>query len=75
MPARAPDPALVRSVVTELRSAIEAREGTLTMSAAQPELARAVEPWGSAGPSARVMQDLKRAFDPRRVMAPGRFAV
>lgn len=65
------DPARVR----EVRSAAEAAGGALVLMAAPTELKRAVGAWGTPPPTVDLMRRLRDAFDPDRVINPGRFLV
>lgn len=68
-----PDPAGVAGLVQALRRhALESR-GSLVVLAAPPEVKALVDVWGSAGGAFPLMRDLKRAFDPRGILNPGRF--
>jgi glycolate oxidase FAD binding subunit len=45
------------------------------MLAAPDDLMRDVGAWGTQPPTIEVMRRLKRAFDPDRVLNPGRFVI
>jgi FAD/FMN-containing dehydrogenase len=71
------DPATMHSVqrtVTEVTAAC----GKLGMGATVPwaptEIKKALHIWGRAGDDVRLMQRVKKVFDPQGVLAPGRFA-
>jgi len=59
--------------LTEIRAYLAARRGYLVVESAPPSLKAQFDCWGDVGPQAEVMAGLKRAFDPRRVLNPGRF--
>jgi glycolate oxidase FAD binding subunit len=63
------------SSVREARSAAEAAGGSLILMAAPIEMRREVGAWGTPPSTLDLMQRLKRAFDPERVLNPGRFVV
>jgi glycolate oxidase FAD binding subunit len=55
-----------------LRSWAEASGGALVVTAAPREAYDRFDPWGTAPPSLDVQRRVKAAFDPMRVMVPGR---
>lgn len=57
------------------RAELAARRGTLTIARASTGLIERVDPFGDAGPTLRLMQELKKQFDPAGILAPGRFVV
>lgn len=57
------------------RAGAEAGGGSLVLMAAPPELKRELGAWGTPPPAVEVMRGLKRAFDPGRVLSPGRFLI
>jgi glycolate oxidase FAD binding subunit len=61
--------------VREIRSKTEAAGGALVMLAAPDDLMRDVGAWGTQPSTIEVMRRLKRAFDPDRVLNPGRFVI
>jgi glycolate oxidase FAD binding subunit len=61
------------SRITEVRTACEATGGNLIVGRAPVELKNRVDVWGDAGPTGRIMLDLKKLFDPDGVLNPGRF--
>jgi glycolate dehydrogenase FAD-binding subunit len=63
------------TTVTEVRSRVEARGGTLVMLAAPDDYMRQVGAWGTPPPTIDVMRRLKQAFDPDRILNPGRYLV
>ncbi|MGN6700278.1 MAG: FAD-binding oxidoreductase [Thermomicrobiales bacterium] len=64
-------PAL-RDTVAELRSLALARQGSLVVTAAPPDLAHALDPWGPT-PALVLMRRVKEQFDPHATLNPGRF--
>jgi glycolate oxidase FAD binding subunit len=56
-----------------LRGDLTAKRGYLVVESAPPSFKAGFDCWGDVGPQAEVMVGLKRAFDPRRVLNPGRF--
>jgi len=60
-------------MLTELRQGLTAERGYMVVESASPALKTQLDCWGEVGPQAEVMVGLKRAFDPRRVLNPGRF--
>lgn len=71
------DPDRVAGLVARLRPALEADGGALVVERAGPGVKHALAPhggvFGDPGPGRALMQRLKDAFDPRRVLAPGRY--
>jgi len=61
--------------VREARSAAESAGGALVMMAAPIELRREVGAWGSPPLTLELMKRLKNAFDPGRILNPGRFVI
>ncbi|GAA4416280.1 FAD-binding oxidoreductase [Georgenia halophila] len=69
----APDPAAVAAVVGRLRAAApSAREGTVTVLVAPPELRAGLDAWGPVA-GLDLMRSIKNQLDPGRNLAPGRF--
>ncbi|MGZ3638401.1 MAG: FAD-binding oxidoreductase [Ktedonobacterales bacterium] len=64
--------AALGEMIGELRTLAMARRGSLVVSDAPPEIARAVDVWGPIG-ALDVMQRLKERFDPHGTLNPGRF--
>jgi glycolate oxidase FAD binding subunit len=62
----------VRRLVETLRPGLAARGGSLVVARAG-ECKRDVDVWGDPGPGLGLMRGVKAAFDPARVLAPGRF--
>jgi glycolate oxidase FAD binding subunit len=61
--------------VGSVRSAAEAAGGSLVLLAAAGDLKRQIGAWGTPPPTLDVMRLIKSAFDPGRVLNPGRFLV
>ncbi|MGH8057235.1 MAG: FAD-binding oxidoreductase, partial [Candidatus Entotheonellia bacterium] len=59
--------------LTELRASLEKTRGYLVIESAPPSFKARLDCWGDVGPQIEVMRDLKRAFDPRGVLNPGRY--
>jgi glycolate oxidase FAD binding subunit len=59
--------------VAKARERLAARNGSLVVVEAPPELKRAVDVWGPPGDAIDLMRRVKRQFDPERRMSPGRF--
>jgi glycolate oxidase FAD binding subunit len=67
----ATDPSTARDV----RTAAEAAHGSLVMMAGPPSFTDEVGAWGTPPPTLELMRRLRRAFDPRGILNPGRFVV
>jgi glycolate dehydrogenase FAD-binding subunit len=63
---------LIRTL-TEIRGELASKRGYLVVESAPPAFKAWFDCWGDVGPQIEVMAGLKRAFDPRRVLNPGRF--
>ena len=61
--------------VRVVRSAVEARGGTVVMLAAPDDFMREVGAWGAPPSTLEIQRRLKNAFDPDHVLNPGRFVV
>lgn len=61
------------AALRETRGEVEGEGGTVVVSHGPPALVREVGAWGDPGPALRLMQELKRRFDPAGVLNPGRF--
>jgi glycolate oxidase FAD binding subunit len=59
--------------VADARERLAARQGSLVVVEAPPELKRAVDAWGPPGDAIGLMRRVKRQFDPDRQLSPGRF--
>jgi glycolate oxidase FAD binding subunit len=60
-------------ILTEMRQGLTAERGYLVVESAPPAFKTQIDCWGDVGPQAEVMAGLKHAFDPQRVLNPGRF--
>ena len=61
--------------VRDARATAESDGGSLVMMAGPDELRREVGAWGSPPPTLELMKRLKNAFDPDRILNPGRFVI
>ena len=61
--------------VRAVRAAVESVGGSLVLMAAPTDVTRELGAWGTQPPTLELMQRLKTAFDPQRVINPGRFVV
>ncbi|HEX9868309.1 MAG TPA: FAD-binding oxidoreductase [Candidatus Tectomicrobia bacterium] len=60
-------------MLTEMRQDLTSERGYMVVESAPPAFKTQVDCWGDVGLQVEVMVGLKRAFDPRRVLNPGRF--
>jgi glycolate oxidase FAD binding subunit len=67
--------ATTAQTVLEARTAAESAGGSLVLMAAPAGLRRELGAWGTPPSTLELMQRLKNAFDPKRVLNPGRFVV
>ena len=58
--------------VTALRERLPVGRGSATIQRADPELKALVDVWGPVGDGLRIMQEVKRRFDPTGTLNPGR---
>ena len=58
---------------TKLCTGIREYRGHATLFAAPPELKQGVDIWGPAPPGFSLMREIKRQFDPKNLLNPGRF--
>jgi glycolate dehydrogenase FAD-binding subunit len=70
---KAEQAASLAHALTEIRAQLAAMHGYLVLESAPPSIKAQFDCWGDLGPQAQVMGELKREFDPRRVLNPGRF--
>lgn len=63
------DPALI----SPLRERVAAQGGALTILHWPEDIASCPDIWGPTGDSFALMQEIKRRFDPNRILNPGRF--
>jgi glycolate oxidase FAD binding subunit len=73
LPATGEAPTDLIQILAELRADLASKRGYLVIESAPPAFKARFDCWGDVGPQAEVMAGLKRAFDPRRVLNPGRF--
>jgi glycolate oxidase FAD binding subunit len=57
----------------DVRNQAEAMDGSVVVMHAPPEFKGQVDVWGDVGGMLPLMQRLKRAFDPRAILNPGRY--
>jgi glycolate oxidase FAD binding subunit len=62
----------IGQLLSTLRSELEEKGGSLILSEGPRGLLRSVGPWGSLGTEAGLVAGLKREFDPKGILAPGR---
>lgn len=67
------DPALIAKGIEELRRWVLGAGGSLVILSAPPAVKSQVDVWGPVGSALPLMQELKRQFDPQRLLNPGRF--
>ena len=67
------DPAALVRWLQEVRLAARGMGGYMVLEKASPEVKASVAVWDDPGPALLVMERLKRTFDPRGVLNPGRF--
>lgn len=65
-------PTQLSSILPDLRAALEADGGSLVILR-QPENLDGLDAWGNPGDALPLMRALKRQFDPRGTLNPGRF--
>jgi glycolate oxidase FAD binding subunit len=65
--------ARVAHALAQLRSYLASLRGYLVVESAPAAFKAQFDCWGELGPQAEVMAGLKREFDPRRMLNPGRF--
>jgi glycolate oxidase FAD binding subunit len=67
------DAATACNVISDLRRECAARGGHLVILRAPPTVKGSVDIWGNVGDALPVMQAIKRQFDPKLILSPGRF--
>jgi glycolate oxidase FAD binding subunit len=65
--------AALAQALTEIRRDLAEKRGYVVVESAPSSFKARFDCWGDMGPQAAVMAGLKQAFDPRRVLNPGRF--
>jgi glycolate oxidase FAD binding subunit len=73
LPEDGEEPADLIRALTEIRGELASKRGYLVVESAPPVFKAWFDCWGDVGPQVEVMAGLKRAFDPRRILNPGRF--
>ncbi len=63
----------VGEAVNQLRTFAQDCGGSLVVTEAPPDVKGDVDVWGPVGSALLLMQGLKRQFDPKRILNPGRF--
>ena len=63
------------SALSALRTRLEERGGTLTVSSGPPTLMKDLGPWGTPGGEERLLKGLKDEFDPKGILSPGRLGL
>lgn len=61
-------------VLHELRKRSEGMDGSVVVAYAPPEFKGKIDVWGDVGGMFPIMGQLKRAFDPKAILNPGRYA-
>jgi len=64
--------AAIRQLLQTLRSRLEPADGSLVVQYRSPEIPE-IEVWGNPGDALPLMQSVKRQFDVRKTLNPGRF--
>jgi FAD/FMN-containing dehydrogenase len=73
VPEEGEEPVDVIRTLTEIRADLASKRGYLVVESAPSPFKAWFDCWGDVGPQINIMLGLKRAFDPRRVLNPGRF--
>ncbi len=68
-----PDGARLAALVETLRTFAGGARGSLVVLHAPPGVKAALDVWGPVGEALALMRELKRSFDPRGILNPGRF--
>ena len=66
-------PERLAEVVTEARRAASSAGGSLVVTEAPLAVKEHIDVWGAVGDAGPLMQRLKREFDPRGILSPGRY--
>jgi glycolate oxidase FAD binding subunit len=67
------DAEMVPKLVRALRPDLEASGGSLVVERASAAVKQGLDVWGDGGPAFALMREIKHAFDPTGMFAPGRF--
>jgi len=60
-------------MVKALREQVEGMDGSLVVEYAPPVFKERVDVWGEVGGVFPIMDRLKREFDPKGILSPGRY--
>jgi glycolate oxidase FAD binding subunit len=66
-------PEVLVSFVDRLRDHVMGSGGTVVALQVPENLRGKLDPWGSPPESIELMREIKRRFDPKRILNPGRF--
>jgi glycolate oxidase FAD binding subunit len=67
-------PGTAISLVDRLRARVTPSGGSVVVLQAPDQLRGSINGWGPDGGSLPLMREIKRRFDPGRILNPGRFA-
>jgi glycolate oxidase FAD binding subunit len=67
------DPPRRLALLEQIADQVRAGGGHLILTEASPEDKRRFPIWGQPGDTFKLMQRIKREFDPRGILSPGRF--
>lgn len=67
------DNSVLENIVSKLRAQLHEIHGHLIIESAPASLKKNLNAWGEVGASFKLMQALKRKFDPNNILNPGRF--
>ena len=65
-------PSDIAPTLTQLRAKVEALHGSLGI-AHRPDATHGLDAWGNAGDALPLMREVKKQFDPKSTLNPGRF--
>lgn len=60
-------------LVTQLRKRLKDKDGSVVVLQSPQQLHRSLDPWGYDSSALPLMREIKRRFDPSRILNPGRF--
>ena len=63
----------IAAVSTSLRERFGAQGLSVIVDAAPPELKAGIDIWGGGDEGIEIMREIKRRFDPKSTLSPGRF--
>jgi glycolate oxidase FAD binding subunit len=72
---RSAEAAAAAEAVVDARRSVGQKGGSVHVSPGARSLAKDLEPWGDVGGTLRLMEGIKREFDPAGILAPGRFVL